>query len=429
MNKIRRFAAFELVLALMLLTVFVPAVHAEETLGPDEAKHSVFRVVTKDASGAVISFGSTFAVGEQSPVTYLLTNYHVVSENESGVYIWMDQDKEIKCEVAMALTDRDLAILKLETPVEAEPLPLGTEDMVKTGDDVYALGYPTNDISNTLTSYPEDVTVTKGIISKTANWNGVRYYQIDAAINQGNSGGPLLHKNGYVVGVASMKMNDTEGINGAIRIEEALDALDSLGIRVKMAVPTVAGTTQTPEQTESATPEPSTTPEVTATPEAQPARRTSAWGVFWLVVFILAALSFAGVLGYMFVKRRGGVSSLKQSFLPKKEQGYIIGIKGTYAGAVIALNGETVFFGRDPQRCQLVFDEKDDTVSRVHCSVRYDAERDCFTLENYSGNGTFLADGRRLEDGDAADLHSGDRFYLVDQHILFEVNDQAPERG
>ena len=120
---------------------------------------------------------------------------------------------------------------------------------------------------------------------------------------------------------------------------------------------------------------------------------------------------------------------MKQSFLPKKEQGYIIGIKGTYAGAVIALNGETVFFGRDPQRCQLVFDEKDDTVSRVHCSVRYDAERDCFTLENYSGNGTFLADGRRLEDGDAADLHSGDRFYLVDQHILFEVNDQAPERG
>ena len=248
MNKIRRFAAFALVLALMLLTVFVPAVHAEETLGPDEAKHSVFRVVTKDASGAVISFGSTFAVGEQSPVTYLLTNYHVVSENESGVYIWMDQDKEIKCEVAMALTDRDLAILKLETPVEAEPLPLGTEDMVKTGDDVYALGYPTNDISNTLTSYPEDVTVTKGIISKTANWNGVRYYQVDAAINQGNSGGPLLHKNGYVVGVASMKMNDTEGINGAIRIEEALDALDSLGIRVKMAVPTVAGMTQTPEQ-------------------------------------------------------------------------------------------------------------------------------------------------------------------------------------
>ena len=96
---------------------------------------------------------------------------------------------------------------------------------------------------------------------------------------------------------------------------------------------------------------------------------------------------------------------------------------------MIALNGDTVFFGRDPQRCQLVFDEKDDTVSRVHCSVRYDAERDCFTLENYSGNGTFLADGRRLEDGDAADLHSGDRFYLVDQHILFEVNDQAPERG
>ena len=90
-----------------------------------------------------------------------------------------------------------------------------------------------------------------------------------------------------------------------------------------------------------------------------------------------------------------------------------MGLKGTYAGAVIALGGETIFFGRDPQRCQLVFDASDTTISRVHCSVRYDAERKCFILENYSRNGTFLEGDRPLNDGDAADLRSGDIFYLV----------------
>ena len=108
--------------------------------------------------------------------------------------------------------------------------------------------------------------------------------------------------------------------------------------------------------------------------------------------------------------------------------GYIVGLKGTYAGAVIALGGETIFFGRDPQRCQLVFDASDTTISRVHCSVRYDAERKCFILENYSRNGTFLEGDRPLNDGDAADLRSGDIFYLVDRGCMFEVRDKAPEK-
>ncbi len=92
----------------------------------------------------------------------------------------------------------------------------------------------------------------------------------------------------------------------------------------------------------------------------------------------------------MFIKRRGGVNGWMASVLPKKEKGYIVGRKGAYAGAVIALNGETVFFGRDPQRCQIVFDAAEYMISRVHCSVRYDQERQCFILENYSRNGTFL---------------------------------------
>lgn len=429
MKRVRLLAAVALVVALVVAQI--PAV-LSETLGPDEAKNSVFRVATKDANGTVVAFGSAFGVGESAPIEYLLTNYHVISDNEEGVYIWIGKDVEIPCEVVVGEADKDIAVLKLETPIDEEPLPLGTEEMVKMGDDVYALGYPTNDISNAITSYPNDVSASKGIISKMSTWNNVRYYQIDAALNPGNSGGPLLHENGYVIGIATMKMNDTEGINGAIRIEEALEALASVGVSVKMATLTTASDTPSPTATPTATPSPSVapspsemvTPVVTGEPTA-----SGGGAVVWLVIFIVAALAFAGVVGYMILKRRG-VGSLREIVvLPRKDKGgYIVGLKGTYAGAVIALDGETVFFGRDPQRCQLVFESTENTISRVHCSVRYDAERKCFTLENYSRNGTFLEGGRQLNDGDAADLRSGDIFYLVDRDCMFEVRDKAPER-
>lgn len=430
MKKIRLWAVIVVIVALVVAQI--PAAFAQ-TLTPDEAKYSVFRVATKDENGTVVAFGSCFGVGESAPIEYLLTNYHVVADNEEGVYVWMGKDTEIKCEVVVGEPDKDIAVLKVETPIDEEPLPLGTEDMVKMGDDVFALGYPTNDISNAITSYPDDVSASKGIISKMSTWNNVRYYQIDAALNQGNSGGPLLHENGYVIGIATMKMNDTEGINGAIRIEEALDALASVGVQVKMATLTTAS--DSPSLTASPTPvaSPSLSPSLTTspTPIVTQQEGTSSGGgaAVWLIIFILAALAFIGVVGYMVLKRRGGVANLMENVLPNREKGgYIVGIKGTYAGAVIALGGETVFFGRDPQRCQLVFDNTENTISRVHCSVRYDTEKKCFTLENYSRNGTFLEGGRQLNDGDAADLRSGDIFYLVDRDCMFEVRDKAPER-
>ena len=428
MRKLRTFAAL-LLAAALLLTGLVTA--QAETLGPDEAKNSVFRVATKDEGGTVVAFGSAFGVGQSAPITYLLTNYHVISENPQGVYIWIGKDTEIKCDVAIFVPEKDIAVLRLATPIDEEPLPLGTEDMARMGDEVFALGYPTNDISNTITSYPEDVSATKGIISKMSVWNDVLYYQIDAALNQGNSGGPLLHENGYVVGIATMKMNDTEGINGAIRIEEALEALSTVGVSVKMATLTTA--TDTPAPTATPDPSPSVSPEASATPlPTQAPARNSGFGAVWLVIFILAAVAFVAVLVYMIVKRRAEGGNVLDAFLPgkaaEKEKGYIVGVRGPYAGAVIALDGETVFFGRDPQRCQLVFDPQGKVISRVHCSVRFDEERGCFTLENYSRNGTFLMNGDRLNDGDAADLYSGDRFYLVDESCLFEVREDAPER-
>lgn len=435
-TKIIRKAAAVL-LSVCLAVGMCVTLHAQP-VGPDEARHSVFRVATKDASGTVVSFGSSFGVGETAPITYLLTNYHVVSQNTKGVYVWVGKNTEIPCEVVVAVPDKDIAVLKLKTPIDEEPLPIGTEDFARVGDDVFALGYPTNDISNSITSFADDVSASKGIISKRTVWNDVLYYQIDAPLNQGNSGGPLLHESGCVVGIATMKMDDTEGINGAIRIEEALPALTSIGVTVKNATMTTG--TESPQATPVPTATPTAAPMATDVPvislveDENNVNTNGLWSTIWLVIFILAAVAFAAVLVYMVIKAKSEGKSIVSELLPQEsepempEEGYLIGITGTYAGAVIALEGQTLFFGRDTQRCQLVFGEKEATISRVHCSVRYDAERDCFTLENYSGNGTYLVEGGLLEDGDAADLRSGDRFYLVDEGNLFEVSMTAPEQ-
>lgn len=428
-------------LALLVLVLGMCVTLHAQPVGPDEARHSVFRVATKDAGGTVVSFGSAFGVGESAPITYLLTNYHVVSQNPDGVYVWVGKNTEIPCKVAVAVPDKDIAVLKLSTPIDEEPLPIGNDEIARVGDDVFALGYPTNDISNAITSFADDVSASKGIISKRTMWNDVLYYQIDAPLNQGNSGGPLLHESGCVVGIATMKMDDTEGINGAIRIEEALPALTSVGVSVKMA--TLTTDTDVPSATQSVMPAPTATPiptpEATTivlyTPQAEEetdVNTSGLWSTIWLVIFILAAAAFIAVLVYMIIKAKKEGKSVVSALLPhdeepeEKDTGYIIGITGAYAGAVIALEGQTLFFGRDAQRCQLVFDEKDTTISRVHCSVRYNEAQGCFTLENYSGNGTYLVRGGRLEDGDAADLRSGDRFYLVDEGNLFAVSMSAP---
>lgn len=125
------------------------------------------------------------------------------------------------------------------------------------GDDVYALGFPTADISDTMTSYAEDVSVTKGVISKKSTWLSVPYYQSDVAINGGNSGGPLLHESGAVIGVCTMKMEQAEGIGGAIMIEEVLGLMQEEGVSyVKLSEYTSAS------------------PDASSQPSAQPAEET-----------------------------------------------------------------------------------------------------------------------------------------------------------
>ena len=139
-----------------------------------------------------IGLGSGFVLESDG---YIVTNNHVV-DNASKVTVRLGDEREFTAKVVGTDPQSDLALLK----VEATGLPaltLGDSDAVRVGQDVIAVGNP----------FGLGGTVTKGIVSALArdirSGPYVDFIQTDAAINKGNSGGPLFNLDGEVIGVNS----------------------------------------------------------------------------------------------------------------------------------------------------------------------------------------------------------------------------------
>ncbi|HSE82043.1 MAG TPA: trypsin-like peptidase domain-containing protein [Gaiellaceae bacterium] len=151
------------------------------------------------------TLGSGFVVDRDG---YLVTNYHVI-ENAQEVEVNFSGDDRVPATVVGSDPSTDLAVLKIDAQARAlTPLPLGNSDAVRVGDAVVAIGNP----------YGLERSATAGIVSAlqrniTAP-NGFtidKVIQIDAPINRGNSGGPLLNGNGEVIGVNSQIESETGG--------------------------------------------------------------------------------------------------------------------------------------------------------------------------------------------------------------------------
>lgn len=142
---------------------------------------------------------------------YLLTNNHVV-EGTKSVSVILADGTELPAEIVNTDTFADLAILKAKGTVPAVAT-LGNSDNLKPGETVIAIGSPLGDFKNT---------VTVGVISATGRSiqrdDGVimeDLLQTDAAINQGNSGGPLVNLAGEVIGINTLIVRGN-GFNSAV---------------------------------------------------------------------------------------------------------------------------------------------------------------------------------------------------------------------
>ncbi|HEX8649066.1 MAG TPA: trypsin-like peptidase domain-containing protein [Thermoleophilaceae bacterium] len=142
----------------------------------------------------------------------VMTNFHVINGAET-VEIGVEDDSRTAELVAAAPCD-DLAVLKVDDTDGLETLELGSQDDVKQGDEVVALGYPVNaSLRDNLTSTSGTVSVVKSSFNvpdpTAAPLDNV--VQIDVALSPGNSGGPLVNKEGKLVGVNTAILTELGG--------------------------------------------------------------------------------------------------------------------------------------------------------------------------------------------------------------------------
>jgi serine protease Do len=152
----------------------------------------------------------------------IVTNYHVIEGNKSVVIEGAKFPKQL---AAVRYTDQKYDLAFLDGPNESAELPeirLGHEKTLRERDVVTAIGHP----------FGLKFSLKSGIISNTAEvMNGIPYLHIDAALNPGNSGGPLVDNDGEVVGVNTFVMRDGDntGFSLPVRfLKESLDGFEKL---------------------------------------------------------------------------------------------------------------------------------------------------------------------------------------------------------
>ena len=179
------------------------------------------------------ALGTGFVVDKQG---YILTNAHVVDENgqrANSVTVVFNkggsETQRVPGQLVGVDVGSDVAVIKVDpSKVELNPLPLGDSGTVAVGEPVVAIGNPLG----------YDFSITSGIVSATGRslpapngqtiLNGI---QTDAAINQGNSGGPLIDNAGKVIGINEQIASSgggNDGLGFAVPINTAIRSMDQL---------------------------------------------------------------------------------------------------------------------------------------------------------------------------------------------------------
>ena len=201
--------------------VYEQNVRAVVAISNQSLKTNLFGQVSETASS-----GSGFIISADG---YVVTNYHVVAGATTLTVITWDEQEHTATLVG-GDSSNDLAVLKIEG-TDFPYLELGSSDAMAVGEQVAAIGNPLGELTSTLTV---------GYISATdraVNTDGtyINMLQTDAAINSGNSGGPLFNMYGEVIGITTAKYSGTsnsgasiEGIGFAIPIDDVADMIDDL---------------------------------------------------------------------------------------------------------------------------------------------------------------------------------------------------------
>ena len=161
--------------------------------------------------------GTSFLIDAKG---YLVTNAHVVA-GSSTILVQNNKGQEFKATIAHLDNIKDLAILRIEDkdfkPLTSLPYSI-RKNNVDLGESIFTLGYPR-----------DEIVYNEGYMSAKTGFNGDTIScQIAVSANPGNSGGPVLNKNGEVIGVLSTAQTKAEGVVFAIKSKNIFQAIDEL---------------------------------------------------------------------------------------------------------------------------------------------------------------------------------------------------------
>lgn len=401
----------------LFLSCLTPAAFAASQAVID-VRNSIVRLVVVCSNG--VFTGTGICVGETGkPVEYIITNNHVVADDGGGVggvlaiFDNLNANSNTQCTVLQTWEYPDLAILRLETPTtQRKPAKFRSAETVQAGDVVHSIGFPgaADDLKldQNFPSKPEDATHTQGLVSNPHYevYTGEIAVQCDSAVNHGNSGGPIIDDDGYVVAFTASGSAEDRSINIPLRIDYALNALDD------MSIPYILDS------------------------------KSNFPLILWCVTGAIV-IGF-GIAIILVSRTRSNTVQVQRS---GSAHGYTQAVSSPNGGATAAvsmpssptvaaitrhvsciagpLEGKTytlsssLTFGRDPSRCGVVLPEQTQGVSKAHC--RLDIGAAGVTLTDLDATyGTFLG-GEKLTPNRPYPIHRGDSFTLGSDAIKFTL--------
>lgn len=156
--------------------------------------------------------GTGFIISDDG---YIVTNNHVV-EGADRVEVRLRKER-YPAKIVGRDSATDLALLKIDAKQRLRPIPLGDSDKARVGDWVMAIGDPLN-FDKTVTVGVVSAKDRSGLTADTATRSFESFIQTDAAINFGNSGGPLINANGEVIGINTAMFRPAQNIGFAVPI-------------------------------------------------------------------------------------------------------------------------------------------------------------------------------------------------------------------
>jgi len=405
MKRFNSFLCSLLVMIFVISAVMVPSAYADNS-AVLEAKNGVVQVfsgihyensqVYTYSSDGTYESGTAFGVGTAGKDTdVFVTNWHVVAD-EAGkvypqVYLALDQANiekgynMVECEVVYTTNGfPDLAILKAVSPVSGvKALELMPAETAEVTDKVYTLGFPgiTDSWDHDIDYSIDDITVTDGIISRFMELEGTETDVIlhTAPINQGNSGGPLVNEDGYVIGINTYSVEVGADMRiYSIYIDYAMEAMDNYKIDYDVAKASVAN--------------------------PKPASSGIDLTSIIIAVAVVAALV---VLVVVLMKKKTPASTFT-----------LKATAGPLAGKSFPIGSNGVIIGRDPRIANVVLPAEETKVSREHCRLKPQDGK--LLIMDLSSNGTAV-NGQVIPQNVSLTIERGSVIELCNSRSQFTI--------